>query len=54
MKTYTKEQLEKGMEIYYKNTIDMPDEFYENVTDPKEDAIKSVEYLLKIIEENEI
>lgn len=54
MKTYTKEQLEKGMKIYYKNSIDMPDEFYNEIEDIEDASIKTIDYLLQIIEENEI
>lgn len=49
--TYTKEQLIKGMELYYKNYNDNPECFYSDVTDYKQSAEECINYLIELIDE---
>ena len=50
MKTYTKEQLVKGMAKYYEQYNENPDKFDSNITDCEQDAIETIDYLLNIVD----
>ena len=49
-KKYTREQLVKGMEKYYKECNEKPESFSSDITDCEQSSKETIDYLLNIID----
>jgi hypothetical protein len=50
MNSLTKEQLIKALTVYYAEQQETPEEFWQEYDeDPKQDAIRAVEYIFEIV-----